>query len=106
VGTQDRVAFREGVKTLLAWLETQEVVDRSEQVEAELRLNGVLKEATPKPYSRWLRLVAFVSEPSRDGIASDQVREVRVAKNVSPPKTASVDQAAAGCLRHPVRPPV
>jgi dTDP-L-rhamnose 4-epimerase len=46
VGTEDRIAFGEGVKTILPWLVTQEVDDRSEQVESELRLKGVLKEGS------------------------------------------------------------
>jgi dTDP-L-rhamnose 4-epimerase len=46
VGSEERVAFRQGLKSLLRWLEAQDVDDRSEQVEAELRLKGVLKEAT------------------------------------------------------------
>ncbi len=45
VGSGERLAFRDGVKSLLTWLESQEVDDRSEEVEAELRLKGVLKEA-------------------------------------------------------------
>jgi dTDP-L-rhamnose 4-epimerase len=47
VGCTERVAFMEGLRTLLPWIEGQQVEDRSEQVEAELRLKGVLKEATP-----------------------------------------------------------
>jgi dTDP-L-rhamnose 4-epimerase len=46
VGSEKRVAFTQGLGTLLPWLDTQELDDRSEQVEAELRLKGVLKEAT------------------------------------------------------------
>ena len=45
VGSNSRISFRDGLTTLLPWLETQTVVDRSEQVEAELRSKGVLKEA-------------------------------------------------------------
>jgi len=46
VGSEKRVAFTQGLGTLLPWLDTQELDDRSEQVEAELRIKGVLKEAT------------------------------------------------------------
>jgi dTDP-L-rhamnose 4-epimerase len=45
VGSDQRVTFREGLRTLLPWLERQAVDDRSEQVEAELRVKGVLKES-------------------------------------------------------------
>jgi len=48
VGSGERVAFRDGVKSLLRWLESEEVDDRSEEVEAELRLKGVLKEAVER----------------------------------------------------------
>jgi dTDP-L-rhamnose 4-epimerase len=44
VGSEKRISFREGLKTLLPWLQTQTVVDRSEEVEVELRSKGVLKE--------------------------------------------------------------
>jgi dTDP-L-rhamnose 4-epimerase len=46
VGSEERVAFSQGLRTLLPWLDAQEVDDRSERVEAELRLKGILKEAT------------------------------------------------------------
>ena len=49
VGTEKRIAFSEGVRTLLPWLATQEIDDRSERVEAELRSKGVLKEAAHEP---------------------------------------------------------
>ena len=45
VGSEERVPFKEGLRTLLPWLDAQELDDRSEQVEAEARLKGVLKEA-------------------------------------------------------------
>jgi dTDP-L-rhamnose 4-epimerase len=45
VGTEERIAFSEGLRTLLPWLATEETDDRSEQVESELRRKGVLKEA-------------------------------------------------------------
>jgi dTDP-L-rhamnose 4-epimerase len=46
VGSEKRVAFSDGLRTLIPWLEAQDVEDRSEEVEAELRLKGVLKEAS------------------------------------------------------------
>jgi dTDP-L-rhamnose 4-epimerase len=49
VGREERIAFREGFKTLLPWLATQGADDRSEQVESELRLKGVLKEGATSP---------------------------------------------------------
>lgn len=48
VGSAERISFRQGLKTLLPWIEAQEMDDRSEQVEAELRLRGVLKESAPE----------------------------------------------------------
>jgi dTDP-L-rhamnose 4-epimerase len=44
VGSGDRVAFDDGLRTLIPWLDAHEVDDRSEQVEAELRDKGILKE--------------------------------------------------------------
>jgi dTDP-L-rhamnose 4-epimerase len=44
VGSDRRVAFDEGLRTLIPWLEAHDVDDRSEQVEAELRDKGILKE--------------------------------------------------------------
>jgi dTDP-L-rhamnose 4-epimerase len=44
VGTEQRIDFKTGVKTLLPWLDTESVEDRSEEVEAELRHKGVLRD--------------------------------------------------------------
>lgn len=44
VGTDRRVGFDEGLRTLIPWLDAHEVEDRSEHVEAELRSKGILKE--------------------------------------------------------------
>jgi dTDP-L-rhamnose 4-epimerase len=44
VGSGDRVSFDDGLRTLIPWLDAHEVDDRSEQVEAELRDKGILKE--------------------------------------------------------------
>ena len=49
VGSADRVGFGQGLRTLIPWLDGQIVDDRSEHVEAELRVKGVLKEATADP---------------------------------------------------------
>jgi dTDP-L-rhamnose 4-epimerase len=48
VGSEKRVAFRQGLRSVLPWLEVKEIDDRSEQVEAELREKGILKEAPPE----------------------------------------------------------
>jgi dTDP-L-rhamnose 4-epimerase len=45
VGSDEKVAFRDGLRSLLPWLEAQETEDRSEEVEAELRRKGILNEA-------------------------------------------------------------
>ncbi|HEY7280437.1 MAG TPA: NAD-dependent epimerase/dehydratase family protein [Actinomycetota bacterium] len=49
VGSTERVSFRDGLRSLLPWLETSPGVDRSEEVEAELRARGVLKEGGGGP---------------------------------------------------------
>src|SRR4030095_1281929 len=48
VGSEKRVAFRQGLRSVLPWLEVKEIDDRSEQVEAELREKGILKETPPE----------------------------------------------------------
>ena len=45
VGSAERIGFGQGLRTLIPWLDGQVVDDRSEQVEAELRRKGVLKDA-------------------------------------------------------------
>jgi dTDP-L-rhamnose 4-epimerase len=44
VGHDQRIDFKAGVETMVSWLDAQEVEDRSEEAERELRQKGVLRE--------------------------------------------------------------